>query len=290
MTLVYLMINGLQIGSIYALVALGYSMVYGIVKLVNFAHGDIIMVGAYSTWYIMTRFAAPAWLAALVSIALCSALGMLIEKIAYKPLRKSDRLSLLVTAIGMSLLLQNTAQLMFTANPRMFTNIFTGTVTIGDRQFSNATSVTIVVSLIIMVGLTLLVRHTKIGKAMRAVSEDNETAQLMGINVNNTISFTFALGSGLAAIGAVFYCCSYSQIQPTMGSMLGLKAFVAAVLGGIGSMPGAMVGGLCIGVAESLTKGYVSSQLTDAVVFGILIVVLLIKPSGILGRRQSEKV
>jgi branched-chain amino acid transport system permease protein len=290
MTLVYLMINGFQIGSIYALVALGYSMVYGIVKLVNFAHGDIIMVGAYVTWYLMSRFSLPAWLAALASIAVCSSLGMLIEKIAYKPLRKSGRLSLLVTAIGVSLLLQNTAQLLFTANPRMFTNIFTGTVSIGDRQFSSATAVTIVVSIIIMVGLTLLVKHTKIGKAMRTVSEDSEAAQLMGINVNNTISFTFALGSGLAAVGAVFYCCSYSQIQPTMGSMLGLKAFVAAVLGGIGSIPGAMLGGLCIGIAESMTKGYISSQLTDAVVFGILIVVLLIKPSGILGRRLSEKV
>ena len=290
MTLLYLMINGLQIGSIYALVALGYSMVYGIVKLVNFAHGDIIMVGAYSTWYIMAKYSAPAWFAALASIVICSALGMLIEKIAYKPLRKSDRLSLLVTAIGISLLLQNLAQLIFSANPRMFANIFTVTVTVGERSFSNATTVTIAVSVIIMIGLTVLVKRTKIGKAMRAVSEDGETATLMGINVNNTISFTFALGSGLAAIASVFYCCSYSQIQPTMGGMLGLKAFVAAVLGGIGSIPGAMIGGLCIGVAESLTKGYVSSQLTDAVVFGILIVVLLIKPSGIMGRQQNEKV
>ncbi|MDR0615383.1 MAG: branched-chain amino acid ABC transporter permease [Synergistaceae bacterium] len=290
MTLLYLMINGLQIGSIYALVALGYSMVYGIVKLVNFAHGDIIMVGAYSTWYIMAKYSAPAWFAALASIVICSALGMLIEKIAYKPLRKSDRLSLLVTAIGISLLLQNLAQLIFSANPRMFANIFTGTVTVGERSFSNATTVTIAVSVIIMIGLTVLVKRTKIGKAMRAVSEDGEAATLMGINVNNTISFTFALGSGLAAIASVFYCCSYSQIQPAMGGMLGLKAFVAAVLGGIGSIPGAMIGGLCIGVAESLTKGYVSSQLTDAVVFGILIVVLLIKPSGILGRQRNEKV
>jgi branched-chain amino acid transport system permease protein len=257
---------------------------------VNFAHGDIIMVGAYCTWFLMSRFSFPALPAVFASIVFCSALGMLIEKIAYKPLRKTDRLALLVTAIGVSLFLQNTAQLLFSANPRMFTNIFTGTVTIGERQFSSATAVTIGVSLLIMVGLTLLVKKTKIGKAMRTVSEDNEAAQLMGINVNNTISFTFALGSGLAAVGAVFYCCSYSQIQPTMGSMLGLKAFVAAVLGGIGSMPGAMFGGLCIGVAESFTKGFISSKLTDAVVFGILIVVLLIKPSGIFGRRQSEKV
>jgi len=290
MTFVYLVINGLQLGSIYALVALGYSMVYGIVKLVNFAHGDIIMVGAYCTWYLMSRFSFPAWLAVFGAVVFCSLLGMLIEKFAYKPLRKAGRLSLLVTAIGISLLLQNTVQLIFTANPRMFTNIFTGAVTVGDRQFSTAMIVTIVVSSILMGGLTLLVKKTTIGKAMRAVSEDNETAQLMGINVNTTISFTFALGSGLAAMGAVFFCCSYSQIQPTMGAMLGLKAFVAAVLGGIGSMPGAMFGGLCIGIAESLTKGYISSKLPDAVVFGILIVVLLIKPSGIFGRRMNEKV
>jgi branched-chain amino acid transport system permease protein len=265
-------------------------MVYGIVKLINFAHGDIIMVGAYSTWYLMSRFSFPAGPASLVSVVFCSLLGMLIEKVAYKPLRKASRLSLLVTAIGISLFLQNMVQLLFTANPRMFTNIFTGAITVGERQFSNAMVVTIAVSFVIMAGLTLLVKKTRIGKAMRAVSEDNEAAQLMGINVNSTISFTFALGSGLAALAAVFFCCSYSQIQPTTGAMLGLKAFVAAVLGGIGSMPGAMLGGLCIGIAESLTKGYISSKLPDAVVFGILIVVLLIKPSGILGRRLNEKV
>ncbi|MDR1137439.1 MAG: branched-chain amino acid ABC transporter permease, partial [Synergistaceae bacterium] len=240
MTFVYLVIIGLQIGSIYALVALGYSMVYGIVKLVNFAHGDIIMVGAYCVWYLTSRLSIPAWISVPAAILLCSALGVLIEKIAYKPLRKSDRLALLVTAIGISLFLQNAVQLLFSADPRMFTNIFGGTITIGERQFSNATAATIVISTIIMIGLTFLVKRTKIGKAMRTVSEDNEAAQLMGINVNNTISFTFALGSGLAAVGAVFYCCSYSQIQPTMGNMLGLKAFVAAVLGGIGSIPGAM--------------------------------------------------
>jgi branched-chain amino acid transport system permease protein len=290
MTFVYLVIIGLQIGSIYALVALGYSMVYGIVKLVNFAHGDIIMVGAYCVWYLTSRLFVPAWLSVPISIIFCSSLGVLIEKIAYKPLRKSDRLALLVTAIGISLFLQNAVQLLFSADPRMFANIFDGTITIGDRQFSNATAATIAISTLIMAGLTFLVKHTKIGKAMRTVSEDNEAAQLMGINVNSTISFTFALGSGLAAVGAVFYCCSYSQIQPTMGNMLGLKAFVAAVLGGIGSIPGAMIGGIFIGVAESFTRGFISSQLTDAVVFGILIVVLLIRPSGIFGRNLGEKV
>jgi branched-chain amino acid transport system permease protein len=290
MILLHLMLIGLQTGSIYALVALGYSLVYGIAKLVNFAHGDIIMVGAYCAWYLMSRYSFPAWLATAASIVFCSALGALIEKIAYKPLRKAGRLSLLVTAIGVSLLLQNMAQKIFSADPRMFANIFTGTMMIGGRQFSIAMAMTIAISFVILAGLTLLVRKTKIGKAMRAVAEDNEAAQLMGIDVNTTITFTFALGSGLAAVAAVFYCCSYSQIAPTMGSMLGLKAFVAAVLGGIGSMPGAMAGGLCIGIAESLTKGYVSSKLPDAVVFGILIVVLLIRPSGIFGRRLSEKV
>lgn len=290
MTFLYQILNGVQIGAIYALVALGYSMVYGIVKLINFAHGDIIMIASYCTWFMMSRLNLPSWLSVVVAILFSAFLGLAIEKIAYKPLRKSPRISLLITAIGISLFLQNTAQLIFTANPRMFTNLFNGIIQIGDRALSYATLVTIIVSVIIMAGLTLLVNKTKIGKAMRAVSEDNEAAQLMGINVNNTISFTFALGSGLAAIAAVLYCCSYSQIQPTMGSMLGLKAFVAAVLGGIGSIPGAVAGGFIIGIAESLTKGYVTSQLADAVVFGILILVLLFKPSGLLGRRYTEKV
>ena len=290
MTFVYQIINGVQIGAIYALVALGYSMVYGIVKLINFAHGDIIMLGSYCTLIMMSNLNLPAWLSVLGAIIFSACAGMLIEKVAYKPLRKSARISLLITAIGVSLLLQNTAQLVFTPNPRMFTNLFAGMIQIGDRAISYATIVTISVSVVIMIGLTLLVSKTKIGKAMRAVSEDNEAAQLMGINVNNTISFTFALGSGLAAVAAVLYCCSYSQIQPTMGSMLGLKAFVAAVLGGIGSIPGAVIGGLIIGVAESLTKGYISSQLADAVVFGILILVLLFKPAGLLGRKYTEKV
>lgn len=290
MTFIFQLLNGLQIGSIYALVALGYSMVYGIVKLINFAHGEIIMVGSYTTWYLMSSVGAPIWAAILGAVICCVALGTLIEKIAYKPLRSSPRLSLLITAIGISLLLQNLAQLIFSANPRMFNNFIGGTVAVGERQFSNVTIVTILVSVALMIGLTILINKTKVGKAMRAVSEDTEASQLMGINVNNTISFTFALGSGLAAVAAVLYCCSYSQITPTMGSMLGLKAFVAAVLGGIGSIPGAVVGGIIIGVAESLTKGYISSQLADAVVFGILILVLLIKPTGIFGRKYSEKV
>lgn len=290
MTLVYQILNGIQIGSIYALVALGYSMVYGIVRLINFAHGEIIMIGSYTAWYLMARAGLPAWVAILGSVVSCAVIGVIIEKVAYKPLRGSARISLLITAIGVSMLLQNAAQLIFSASSRMFTNIFTGSIAIGDRQLSDVTWVTIVVSVVLMIAFTALVNKTKIGKAMRAVSEDKDTAALMGINVNTTISVTFALGSALAAVAAVLYCCAYSSITPTMGSMLGLKAFVAAVLGGIGSIPGAVVGGLLIGLAESFTMGYISSQLSDAVVFGILIVVLLFKPAGIFGRNVSEKV
>ncbi|MBS7315780.1 MAG: branched-chain amino acid ABC transporter permease [Clostridiaceae bacterium] len=284
------LINGIQIGSIYALVALGYSMVYGIVKLINFAHGDIIMMGSYAVWFFIARLNLHPAVSIVLSILFCAFLGVAIEKVAYKPLRNSPRISLLITAIGVSFLLQYGMQLIFTPNPRMFSNLFPGQLPIGNFSISNATLVTIGVSICMMVLLTILVNRTKMGKAMRAVSEDNEAAQLMGINVNNTISFTFAIGSALAAVAAVLYCCSYQQIEPTMGSMLGLKAFVAAVLGGIGSIPGAVLGGLLIGIAESFTKGYLSSALADAVVFGILILVLLIKPAGILGRNSHEKV
>ena len=277
-------------GSIYALVALGYSMVYGIVNLINFAHGDIIMVGSYCVWFLMTRLGVPVWVSIIASIVLCAVLGMLIEKVAYKPLRKSARISLLITAIGVSLLLQNLIQLIFLPDPRIFPNLFEGAIELGDRQLSYTTIITIVVSIILMVGLSILVNKTKMGKAMRAVSQDADAAQLMGINVNNTISFTFAVGSGLAAVAAVLYCSSYYTIQPTMGSMLGLKAFVAAVLGGIGSITGAVIGGFAIGIVETFTKGYISSQLADAVVFGILILVLLIKPTGLMGKNTNEKV
>lgn len=290
--MVFLMqiLNGLQIGAIYALVALGYSMVYGIVKLINFAHGDIIMIGAYASLLLITRLSLPPFLAVAGAIVICTLLGMSIEKVAYKPLRHSARISLLITAIGVSFLLQNVAQLAFGADTRMFTNLFPGNLTIGSLVLPNVCIVTIAVSVVVMVLLTLLVNKTRIGKAMRAVSEDSDAALLMGINVNNTISFTFGLGSALAAIAAVLYCCAYSKVSPTMGSMLGLKAFVAAVLGGIGSMPGAVIGGLMIGMAESLTKSYISSSLADAVVFGILIVVLMLRPTGLLGRKINEKV
>ena len=284
------LINGIQLGSIYALVALGYSMVYGIVKLINFAHGDIIMVGSYCLWYCMSALGISPVLSIVISIAFCSLLGVVIEKVAYKPLRRAARISLLITAIGISLLLQNTVQLLFSANPRMAQNLFPGNVMLGTFSVPVTALVTIGVSVVMMVGLHFLVNHTRMGTAMRAVSEDNETAQLMGINVNNTISFTFAVGSALAAVAAVLYCSSYSQLVPTMGSMLGLKAFVAAVLGGIGSIPGAVAGGFAIGIAETFTKAYISSNLADAVVFGVLIIVLVVRPTGIFGRKAIEKV
>lgn len=284
------LINGIQIGSIYALVALGYSLVYGIVKLINFAHGEVIMVGSYAAFFMISKAGLHPVIAVIITIIFCALLGMTIEKLAYKPLRGAARISLLITAIGVSLLLQNLVQLLFTPNPRMFQNLFPGQVNIGDLYISLATVVTIVVSILMMIFLSVLVNRTRMGKAMRAVSEDNEAAQLMGININTTISFTFALGSGLAAVASILYCSSYSQISPTMGSMLGLKAFVAAVLGGIGSIPGAVLGGFLIGIVESFTKAYISSTLADAIVFFILIVVLLIKPAGILGKNTNEKV
>ena len=289
------LINGLQIGSIYALIALGYTMVYGIVKLINFAHGDIIMVGSYATLLILNGAGLPLYLAAplalLGAVVVCVVFGVVIERVAYKPLRSSPRISSLITAIGISILLQNLAQVIFTATPKPFPTIFTvPPITIGGLNISFTTLLTIVVSLLLMALLQFIVRSTRTGKAMRAVSEDMGAAQLMGINVNNTISITFAIGCALAAIGAVLYCIAYPRVQPTMGSLPGLKAFIAAGLGGIGIIPGAMLGGLLMGIAESMTKGYISSQLADAVVYGILIIVLLVKPAGLLGKKTSEKV
>lgn len=289
------LLNGLEVGSIYALIALGYTMVYGIVKLINFAHGDIIMVGSYAAQIILTGLGLPLYIAAplalLGAIVICVAFGVVIERVAYKPLRSSPRISSLITAIGISILLQNLAQVIFTATPRPFPTIFTvAPITIGDLNIGFTTLITIGVSVLLMALLQFIVRRTRTGKAMRAVSEDMGAAQLMGINVNNTISITFAIGCALAAIGAFLYCLSYPRVQPTMGSLPGLKAFIAAVLGGIGIIPGAMLGGLLMGMAESMTKGYISSSLADAVVYGILIVVLLVKPAGLLGKKTSEKV
>ena len=269
--------NGLQTGSVYALVALGYSMVYGIILLLNFAHGDIIMVGAYTAFYAM-------------AVITSTLLGVVIEKVAYTPLRSAPRLSLLITAIGISFLLENGAQLLFGADTKSMDTLVPGNVTFGPVTVSYTAILTIIVAVIAMVALTLLVQKTKLGKAMRAVSEDMGAAQLMGISLNKTISFTFAVGSALAGIGSVLYLCAYSQASPTMGSMLGLKAFVAAVLGGIGSIPGAMVGGFAIGLLEALVAAVGLSVWKDAVVFAILIVVLLVKPSGIMGHPVTEKV
>jgi branched-chain amino acid transport system permease protein len=289
-TLLAQVINGLQTGSVYALVALGYSMVYGIILLLNFAHGDIIMVGAYVIFYSVVSFHLPPILAVLLAVVISTLLGVMIEKIAYTPLRSAPRLSLLITAIGISFLLENGAQMVFGADQKSMDPLIPGSITWGSINVSYTALVTIVVSVISMVILTFLVNKTKMGKAMRAVSEDMGAAQLMGIGLNKTISFTFAVGSALAGIGSVLYLCAYPQASPTMGSMLGLKAFVAAVLGGIGSIPGAMLGGFVIGLLEALVAAAHLSMWKDAVVFLVLIIVLLVKPTGILGRNIQEKV
>ena len=282
--------NGLQTGSVYALVTLGYSMVYGIILLLNFAHGDIIMVGAYTAFYAMTAFHLHPILSVVLAVVTSTLLGVVIEKVAYTPLRSAPRLSLLITAIGISFLLENGAQLLFGADTKSMDTLVPGNVSFGSVTISYTAILTIIVAVIAMVALTLLVQKTKLGKAMRAVSEDMGAAQLMGISLNKTISFTFAVGSALAGIGSVLYLCAYSQASPTMGSMLGLKAFVAAVLGGIGSIPGAMIGGFAIGLLEALVAAVGLSVWKDAVVFAILIVVLLVKPSGIMGHPVTEKV
>lgn len=292
MLLLSQLINGLQLGSIYALVALGYSMVYGIIKLLNFAHGDIIMVGGYVTMLAITSGMNPV-LAVIVSISVCVLLAVVIEKVAYRPLRASPRISLLITAIGVSFLLENLAQTIWGASPQPFPKqaiINAPNLTLGSLTISVTAVVTIVVSVGAMMALIFLVQKTKMGKAMRAVSEDMGAAQLMGIHVDNTITFTFVIGSALAGIGAILYCCTYPQVSPMMGSMLGLKAFVAAVLGGIGSIPGAVVGGFAIGIIEVLVKSVGLSTWADGVLFAILIVVLLLRPTGFMGRTMTEKV
>ncbi len=290
-TIITQLMNGLQTGSVYALVALGYSMVYGIILLLNFAHGDIIMVGAYTAWLFMVNFGQSPLIAVIAAVVACTVLGVVIEKVAYTPLRKAPRLSLLITAIGISFLLENLAQLIFGAGARPVPSIIdVAPVTVGSVIISGTAIVTIIVSIVSMILLNLLIKKSKMGKAMRAVSEDTGAAQLMGINVNKTISFTFAVGSALAGIGSVLYCAAYPQASPTMGAMLGLKAFVAAVLGGIGSIPGAMIGGFAIGLAEAGASALGLSVWKDAVVFAILIIVLVVKPTGILGRNLQEKV
>ena len=283
-------INGLNIGSIYALIALGYTMVYGIAKLINFAHGDVIMVGAYIS-FISMKFGLPWWLAVIISIVACAVLGVVMEKVAYKPLRNASRISLLITAIGISYLLQNLFQLIFGANPQPYHEFITlPALNLGGISIQANYYITFSVSVVLMILLTLFVNKTTMGKAMRAVSEDEGAAKLMGINVDTTISLTFAIGCALAAIAGILYANCYPMINPTLGSLPGIKAFIAAVLGGIGSIPGAVIGAFILGMVEAMTKAYISSQLTDTIVFAILILMLVFKPAGILGKNVKEKV
>jgi branched-chain amino acid transport system permease protein len=285
-------INGLNVGSIYALIALGYTMVYGIVRLINFAHGDILMVGAYFGFFALTIFNVPFGLALVVSMSLCALVGMLIDRLAYKPLRNAPRISALITALGMSMLLENLFRLLFGAQPRKMPAVIElkKIKIVEGIEISNLAIITILLSVALMIILEFIVKKTKTGKAMRAVSEDKSAAKLMGVNVDKTISITFAIGSALGAVGGLLYAINYYQIEPYMGMMPGLKAFVAAVLGGIGVIPGAMLGGFTIGLVETLTKGYISTTWADAFVFGILIIVLIVKPAGILGKNTREKV
>ena len=286
-------INGISLGSVYAIIALGYTMVYGIAKMLNFAHGDVIMVGGFVAFTAMNSAGLPPLVAVLLSMLVCTVLGVVIERVAYKPLRMASPLAVLITAIGVSYFLQNLALLIFGADTKTFQSVisFEGiSLAGGQLKISGVTLVTILACIIIVVGLTLFIRRTKAVQAMRAVSEDSGAAQLMGINVNGTIALTFAIGSALAAVAGVLLCSAYPSLNPYTGAMPGIKAFVAAVFGGIGSIPGAMLGGILLGVIEILAKAYISSQLADAIVFAVLIVVLLVKPTGIFGKKIQEKV
>ena len=289
--LIQTLISGLSLGSIYALIALGYTMVYGIAKMLNFAHGDIIMVGAYAVITAVFTMGLPPFIAILISIALCALLGIVIEFLAYRPLRQAQPLAVLITAIGVSYLLQNLALLIYGSEQKAFPPIVAlPTVHIGGVYIDGITLATLVVTAVIMVALSLFINKTRMGKAMRAVSEDKEAAELMGISVNRTITVTFAIGSALAGVAAIFYGAAYTYIRPTTGAMPGIKAFTAAVFGGIGSIPGAMLGGILLGVIEQLSKTYISTLWADAIVFGVLVVVLVVKPTGLLGKKISEKV
>ena len=294
MSFLMYLINGISLGSVYAIIALGYTMVYGIAKMLNFAHGDVIMIGSYISFVTFSQMGLDPIISVAISVVVCTALGMAIERVAYKPLRKAaSPLAVLITAIGVSYLLQNIALLVFGANPVSFVsvvNIPPLKLAGGELVISGTTIITIVLCLVIMACLMLFIKKTKAGQAMLAVSEDKDAAQLMGVNVNATIALTFAIGSGLAAIAGVLLCSAYPTLSPYTGAMPGIKAFTAAVFGGIGSIPGALIGGILLGVIEILGRAYISSQLSDAIVFAVLIIVLLVKPSGILGRIIREKV
>ena len=287
------LISGIRLGSIYAIIALGYTMVYGIAKMLNFAHGDVIMIGAYSAFVALYRANLPLPIALIISIIICTLLGVIIERLAYKPLRQASSLAVLITAIGVSYFLQNLALLIWGSAAKIFPTILDyGSINLFNDQLklSYQMLITITVCIVIMILLNLFIKKTKIGKAMRACSEDKEAAALMGINVDNIISLIFAIGSGLAAIAAILLCAAYPTVTPTLGSMPGIKAFTAAVIGGIGSIPGALLGGLLLGVIEIIVKAYGLSELTDAIAFGVLILVLLFKPTGLLGKKVKEKV
>ena len=290
------LINGISLGSVYAIIALGYTMVYGIAKMLNFAHGDVIMVGAYICFFTMSglsgSFEEGSLAGVLLAMVVCTILGMVIERLAYKPLRQAPSLAVLITAIGVSYFLQNSALLLWTSNPKSFSSVVgTGSIKLLDGQLTitHVALVTVAACIVIMLGLTWFTGHTRMGKAMRACSEDKAAAQLMGINVNSTISMTFAIGSALAAIAGVLLCSTYPSLMPTTGALPGIKAFTAAVFGGIGSIPGAMLGGILLGIIEIFAKAF-NTNISDAVVFAVLIVVLLVKPSGLLGKYVPEKV
>ena len=287
------LINGISLGSVYAIIALGYTMVYGIARMLNFAHGDIIMVGGFTVFTIVTTMGGSPVVGILASVVVCTVLGVTIERVAYRPLRDASPLAVLITAIGVSYLLQNVALLIFGSNARQFTSVITVPalkLAGGKLSISSVTIVTILSCIVIMAALMAFINKTKMGQAMLAVSEDRGAATLMGINVNRTISVTFAIGSALAAVAGVLLCSAYPSLSPYTGSMPGIKAFVAAVFGGIGSIPGAFIGGILLGIIENLAKGYISSQLSDAIVFSVLIIVLLVRPTGILGKKMTEKV
>ena len=285
-------LTGVSLGSIYAIIALGYTMVYGIAKMLNFAHGDVIMVGAFMCFFATGRYGLPPLVSVLLAVVVCTALGIIIEGLAYKPLREAPSLAVLITAIGVSYFLQNGAQLLWGADTKTFTPIVSGSLSLagGRLNISYVSLLAMACCLVVMVCLTFFTNRTRMGKAMRACSEDKGAAQLMGINVNSTISMTFAIGSALAAVAGVLMCSAYPVLSPTTGSLPGIRAFTAAVFGGIGSIPGAFLGGILLGIIETFAKAYISTDLSDAVVFAVLIIVLLVKPAGLLGKYVPEKV